>query len=162
MNDDLVKSLRVKSGLEDIGYFMVGISKLPGFDRIIKLSSNESPLGPSPRAIEAASVALSQAHRYPELDLEQLPQTLAEQFDLEPSMIAFGPGSDEILLRLVNTYSNVGDEVIYSVHAYMQFPIYVKRAGSTPVAALDDDFCHSVDAILACVTERTSVVLVAN
>ena len=162
MDDDLVKPLRVKSGLEDIGYYMVGISKLPGFDRIIKLSSNESPLGPSPRAIEAASVALSQAHRYPELDLEQLPQTLAEKFGLEPSMIAFGPGSDEILLRLVNTYSNVEDEVIYSAHAYMQFPIYVKRAGSTPVAALDDDFRHSVDAILACVTERTSVVLVAN
>ncbi len=154
--------LRAKLGLDDIGYYMVGISELPGFDRIIKLSSNESPLGPSPRAIEAALATLSQAHRYPEFDGGELPRAIAERFDLDPSMIAFGPGSDELLLRLVNAYSGAGDEVIHSAHAYMQFPIYAIRAGSTPVAAHDDDFRHSVDAILGCVTERTRIVTVAN
>lgn len=166
MRDNMDKrgggSLRARPGLDDIDYYMVGISRLPGIDRIIKLSSNESPLGPSPRAVEAASAALSQAHRYPELDIDELPRAIAERFDLDPSMIAFGPGSDELLLRLVNAYSGAGDEVIYSTHAYMQFPIYAKRAGSTPVAAADDDFRHSVDAILGCLTERTRVVTVAN
>jgi histidinol-phosphate aminotransferase len=155
-------ALQAKPGLDEIGYYMVGISSLPGFDKIIKLSSNESPLGPSPRAVEAAAATLANSHRYPELNLEELPEAIAKRFGLDPSMIAFGPGSDELLLRLVNIYSGVGDEVIYSKHAYMQFPIYAKRAGSTPIAADDDDFAHSVDKMLACVTERTRVVIIAN
>ncbi len=154
--------LKPRPGLEEVGYYMVGISRLPGFNRIIKLSSNESALGPSPAAIEAASRVLKNAHRYPEFDLEGLPNGIAARFDLDPRQIAFGPGSDEVLLRLVNAYSGPGDEVIHSEHAYMQFPIYAVRAGSTPVAAADDDFRHSVDNMLAAVSDRTRIVLVAN
>ncbi len=141
---------------------MVGISKLPGFDRVIKLSSNESPLGPSPKAIAAASRAMAEAHRYPEVETEALRSALAETFGLEAARITFGAGSDELLTRLVNTYCGNGDEVIHSEHAYMQFPIYAKTAGAKPVAARDDDFRHSVDNILACVTPRTKAVIVAN
>jgi histidinol-phosphate aminotransferase len=141
---------------------MVGISKLPGFDRVIKLSSNESPLGPSPRAVEAAAQALRDAHRYPEVDMERLQQALGEHFGLDPLRIAFGAGSDDLLTRLVHTYAGPGDEVIHSAHAYMQFPIYAATAGAHPVAAPDDDFRHSVDSILDCVTDRTRVVIIAN
>lgn len=162
MDKVLPSPLTPRPGLADVGYYMVGISELPGFDRIIKLSSNESPLGPSPIALAAAAVALKEAHRYPEVGLQELPEAIAERFDLDPSKIAFGPGSDEILLRLVNIYSGPGDELIHSEHAYMQFPIYALRAGSTPVAAIDDDFRHSVDNILDCVSERTKIVLIAN
>lgn len=158
----MTSGLVARPGLDDVGFYMVGISRLPGFDRIMKLSSNESPLGPSPSAIEAATKALSDSHRYPELGLEALPNALAELFDLDAKRITFSPGSDEILLRLINSYSGPGDEVIHSEHAYMQFPIYAIRAGSTPVAAADDDFRHSVDNILGCVTDRTKIVIVAN
>ena len=151
-----------RPGLRDIDYYMVGIAKLPGFERVIKLSSNESPLGASPRAIEAAAKAVADMHRYPEVDMERLQEAIAAYFDLDPAGIAFGTGSDEILSRLVQTYAGPGDEVIHSVHAYMQFPIYAATAGAHSVAAPDDDFRHSVDAILGCVTDRTRVVIVAN
>ncbi len=154
--------LTAKNSLEDVGYYMVGISSLPGFNSIIKLSSNESPLGPSPAALAAATTALESAHRYPEVDLQELPEAIAQHFGLEPSQIAFGPGSDEILSRLVSIFSGPGEDVIHSKNAYMQFRIYALRAGSTPVAADDDDFRHSVDCILACVTKRTKIVMIAN
>ncbi len=162
MDKSVTSGILARPGLDDIGFYMVGISRLPGFDRIIKLSSNESPLGPSPAALEAAKDALADSHRYPELGLEVLPNALADLFNLDPKKITFSPGSDEILLRLINSYSGPGDEVIHSEHAYMQFPIYAIRAGSKPVAAADDDFKHSVDNILACVTKRTKIVIVAN
>ena len=151
-----------RPGLRDIDYYMVGIAKLPGFDRVIKLSSNESPLGASPRALEAAAKALEDMHRYPEVDTERLQEALAARFGLEPGRIAFGTGSDELLARLVQTYAGPGDEVIHSAHAYMQFPIYAATAGAHPVSAPDDDFRHSVDSILGCVTDRTRVVIIAN
>ncbi|MCP5087175.1 MAG: aminotransferase class I/II-fold pyridoxal phosphate-dependent enzyme [Rhodobacteraceae bacterium] len=157
-----ISLLSPKRGLEDIGHYMVGISSLPGFNSIIKLSSNESPLGPSPAALAAATAALETAHRYPEVDLQELPEAIAQRYGLEPSQIVFGPGSDEILLRLVSIFSGQGDEVIHSKNAYMQFPIYALRAGSTPIGAEDEDLKHSVDGILACVTERTKIVVVAN
>ena len=151
-----------RPGLSDIGYYMVGISKLPGFDRVIKLSSNESALGMSPAAEAAAGAALKDAHLYPEVDMERLEKAIEARFGLQSKRIAFGPGSDELLTRLVMSYAGPGDEVIHSEHAYMQFPIYAKRAGARPVAARDDDFCHSVDNILAAVTARTRVVIIAN
>ena len=161
MNEHVVVPMP-KPGLEEIGYYMVGISQLPGFDSIIKLSSNESALGPSPAAMSAAQDAIASCHRYPELGTQDLPTAIATRFGLNPSQIAFGPGSDEILLRLVSIYSGPGDEMIHSKNAYMQFPIYAKRSGSIPVAADDDDFRHSVDKILDCVTDRTKIVLIAN
>ncbi len=151
-----------KQALADVGYYMVGISSLPGFASIAKLSSNETAIGPSPRAVEAAMAAMENAHRYPELGTDALPKALAAQYGLDPKRMAFGPGSDEVLLRLISLYSGPGDEVIHSKNAYMQFPIYAMRAGSVPVAADDDDFRHSVDKILACVTERTKIVIIAN
>lgn len=157
-----VSNLTPRPGLKDIDYYMVGISKLPGFERVIKLSSNESPLGASPRAVAAGAEAMQGMHRYPEVDMELLQEALGAHFGLDPARIAFGPGSDELLTRLVRTYAGPGDEVIYSQHAYMQFPIYATTAGARPVAAPDDDFRHSVESLLAQVTDRTRVVIIAN
>lgn len=151
-----------RPGLDGIGYYMVGISKLPGFEQVIKLSSNESALGMSPAAQAAAFEAMKDAHLYPEVDMERLEEAIAARFQLQPKRIAFGPGSDELLTRLIMSYAGPGDDVIHSEHAYMQFPIYAKRAGATPVAAKDENFRHSIDRILAAVTERTRVVIIAN
>ena len=151
-----------RPGLAEIGHYMVGISKLPGFDKVAKLSSNESPVGMSPHAREAARRALADAHLYPEVDTEILRDAVAARFGLNPECICFGPGSDELLLRLVSTFSGPGDEVVFSQHAYMQFPIYAKCAGATPVAAPDTNFRHSVDKLLSRVTDRTRIVIVAN
>lgn len=155
-------TVRPKEPLAAIGYYMVGISKLPGFDEPIKLSSNESALGMSPAALAAAQQAIANGHLYPEVDTEALALALAERYDLDPARMAFGPGSDELLGRIVNTFAGPGEELIHSKNAYMQFPIYAKLAGATPVAAADRDFHYDVDTILSHVNARTRVVLIAN
>jgi histidinol-phosphate aminotransferase len=151
-----------KEALASVEYYMVGISKLPGWDQPIKLSSNESALGMSQAAVTAAQQAIQASHLYPEVDTETLAEVLAERYRLEPARMAFGPGSDELLARVVNTFAGPGEELIHSKNAYMQFPIYAMLAGATPVAANDRDFHYDVDAILAQVNDRTRVVLIAN
>jgi len=141
---------------------MVGISKLPGYDEPIKLSSNESALGMSRAALEAAQQAINTSHLYPEVDTETLAEALAERYQLDPARMAFGPGSDEILQRVVNTFAGPGEELIHSKNAYMQFPIYAMLAGATAVAANDRDFHYDVDTILSHVNPRTRIVLIAN
>ena len=151
-----------KATLQSIDYYMVGISSLPGFDKPIKLSSNESALGMSTLALEAARRAAQDAHLYPEVDTDQLAVVLGQQFNLRPERMVFGPGSDELLQRIVNTFVGPGQELVYSQNAYMQFPIYAKLAGATPVAAPDKDFHYDVDAILGCINDDTRIVLLAN
>ena len=155
-------AIKPKQQLAAVEYYMVGISKLPGWDKPIKLSSNESALGMSPAAVEAAKQAIGSSHLYPEIDTETLSEVLAERYQLDPARMAFGPGSDEILARVVNTFAGPGEELIYSKNAYMQFPIYAMLAGATPVAADDRDFHYDVDTILSHVNERTRIVLIAN
>ena len=155
-------TIKPKEPLAAVEYYMVGISKLPGWEKPIKLSSNESVLGMSPDAVEAARQAIQNAHLYPEVDTETLAEVLAERYQLEPGRMAFAPGSDEILQRIVNTFAGPGEELIHSKNAYMQFPIYALLAGAIPVAANDRDFHYDVDSILAHVNERTRVVLIAN
>ena len=155
-------TIRPKEPLVDVGYYMVGISKLPGFEQPVKLSSNESALGMSPAALAAAQQAIASSHLYPEVDTEALADALAQRYQLDPARMAFGPGSDELLQRIVNTFVGPGEELIHSKNAYMQFPIYAKLAGATPVAANDRDFHYDVDTILSHVNERTRIVLIAN
>ena len=151
-----------KQALAAVDFYMVGISKLPGWDQPVKLSSNESVLGMSPAAIEAAQKVIESSHLYPEVDTEKLAETLAERYQLEPERMAFGPGSDEVLQRVVNTFAGPGQELVHSKNAYMQFPIYAKVAGATPVAAADRDFHYDVDSILSKVNENTRILLLAN
>ncbi|MEM7292399.1 MAG: histidinol-phosphate transaminase [Pseudomonadota bacterium] len=151
-----------KEPLASIDYYMVGIAKLPGWERPVKLSSNESVLGMSPVALSAAQAAIAEGHLYPEVDTEVLAQTLAQRYGLDHQRMAFGPGSDELLQRVVNAFVGPGQELIHSKNAYMQFPIYAMLAGAIPVAAKDKNFHYDVNAILSCVTERTRVVIIAN
>ena len=155
-------TIKPKETLAAVGYYMVGISSLPGCEEPVKLSSNESALGMSAAAVEAAQQAIVGSHLYPEVDTETLAEALGERYALDPARMAFGPGSDELLARIVNTFCGPGEELIHSKNAYMQFPIYAKLAGATPVPADDDDFHYDVDTILSHVNERTRVVLIAN
>lgn len=155
-------TIKAKPVLAAIDYYMVGISKLTGFEKPVKLSSNESALGMSPEAIKAAQAAITTGHLYPEVDTEALAQAIAGEYKLDVDRMAFGPGSDELLQRIVTVFSGPGDELIHSKNAYMQFPIYAKLSGATPVAADDKDFFYDVDSILSKVTANTRVVLIAN
>ena len=145
-------AISAKPGLDSVEYYMVGISRLPGWEKPIKLSSNESVLGMSPAAVEAAQQAIINGHLYPEVDTEALAENLADRYQLDPARMAFGPGSDEVLQRVVNTFAGPGEELVHSKNAYMQFPIYAMVAGATPVAADDNDFALFSDVPGACAT----------
>jgi histidinol-phosphate aminotransferase len=151
-----------RPGILDIAPYVGGEAKVPGVTRPIRLASNESALGPSPRAIEAYRAWSDEIHRYPDGGSAELRQALARHHGLDPARIVCGSGSDELLGLLVRAYSGPGDEVLYSRHGFLMYPIAAKAAGATPVAAPEANLTCSVDALLGQVTSRTRLVFVAN
>lgn len=146
----------------DIAAYVGGESKIPGVDRIIKLSSNEGPFGPSPSASAAHSAEATNLHRYPDGGAVALRDAIGERYGLDPARIVCGAGSDEIISLLCNAYTSPGDEVLYSEHGFMMYPISAKAAGATPVTAPETNKTADVDALLDAVTENTKIVFLAN
>ncbi|MYE20472.1 MAG: histidinol-phosphate transaminase [Rhodospirillales bacterium] len=130
--------------------------------RVIKLSSNETPLGSSPLAVAAARAAADDLSRYPEPGATPLREALAEAHGLDPSRIVCGNGSDELLGLLAVAYAGNGDEVLYSRHGFLMYPIAARIAGAAPVTAPEADLVVDVEAMLAAATPRTRVCFVAN
>lgn len=128
----------------------------------IRLASNEGALGPSPRAVEALRRHAENMHRYPDGGSNELRQALGRRFNLDAGRIVCGSGSDELLSLLVRAYAGPGDEVLYSAHGFLMYPISAKTVGATPVAAPEKNLKTDVDAMLAAVTPNTKVVFIAN
>ena len=149
-------------GILDIAPYVGGDAKLEGFERPIRLASNESALGPSPKAIAAYRALAGEIHRYPDGSADELRHALGEHYGLDPARIVCGAGSDELIGLLQRAYSGPGTEVLYSRHGFLMYPIGAQAAGATPVAAPERDLTADVDAILARVTERTRLVFIAN
>ena len=141
---------------------MRGLSKVEGHERVIKLSSNENPFGPSPLAVAAALAELDTMHLYPEAGQTALRKAIGQRFALDPGCLFCGAGSDQILAMLVQAYTEPGDEVVFSVNGFAKFKLYAMSVGAVPVAVADRDFVADVDAILAAVTDRTRLVALAN
>lgn len=151
-----------RPGILDIEPYVPGPSGDDDGRPVIKLSSNESALGPSPLAVEAARRAAGSVVRYPDGGASELREALGERWSLDPTRIVCGNGSDELLAMLARVYAGPGDEVLYSRHGFALYPIVARAAGATPVAAPEIDFRADVDAMLAAATERTKVVFLAN
>ncbi len=153
---------RPKPGILDIAPYVGGESKIPGVKRVIKLASNESPLGPSPKAIAAYRKAAKELHRYPDGGADHLRAALAELYGLEAERIVCGAGSDELIAMLCRAYAGEGDEVLYSEYGFLMYAISAKSAGATPVKAPERELTADVDALLARVTPKTRLVFLAN
>ena len=151
-----------RPGILDIAPYVGGASKAPGAARIIKLSSNEGAFGPSPKAIEAYRAAAATIHRYPDGHADALREALARRHGLDPARIVCGAGSDDLLILLVRCYAGPGDEVVYNRHGFLIYPIATQSVGATPVAVPERDLKADVDALLAAVTPRTKLVMLAN
>jgi histidinol-phosphate aminotransferase len=148
--------------IDEIHAYVPGKAKVPGGKPAIKLSANESPLGPSPLAIAAMQAAVAGAHRYPEGSAELLRQKLAALHAIEVDRIVCGTGSDELLQLIAQAYATRGDEVLFNQYGFAVYPIAAQRAGATPVEAPARDYGADVDALLAAVTPRTRVLFLAN
>jgi histidinol-phosphate aminotransferase len=134
-----------------------------GIEGAIKLASNESPIGPSPRAIEAVREALEGVHRYPDGACFALRARLAERFDVSASQLVFGCGADELLELVAKAFLGPGDEAVFAWPSFAMYPIVVQGMGAEPVQVpLDAALVHDLDAMRAAITDRTRVVFVCN
>lgn len=151
-----------RPGVLGIKPYVGGESHLPGHDRVIKLASNESALGPSPRAAAAVRASAATMHRYPDGGATELRQQLGARHGLDPARIVCGAGSDELLQLLCRAYAGPGDEVLFSQHGFLVYPIAAQACGAIPVTAAERNLTASVDNLLAAVTPRTKIVFIAN
>ena len=159
---EMTQTLRPQPGILDIALYVGGESRLEGHAEVLKLSSNENPHGPSPRAIEAFRAAAGELHRYPSTDHRALREAIGEVHGLDPDRIICGVGSDEVLQMVAQAYAGSGDEVILTEHGFSMYPILAKMVGAAPVTVRESDRTVDVDSILAAVTERTRLVFLAN
>ena len=151
-----------RPGILDIVAYVPGESGVPGGMTPIKLSSNETPLGPSPKAIAAFQAEANHLERYPDGTAAKLRHAIARVYGLNPERIVCGSGSDELLMMIARAYLGPGDEAIYTTHGFLVYKIQIQACGATPVVAPEKDYKTDVDAILNCVTARTKVVFLAN
>jgi histidinol-phosphate aminotransferase len=146
----------------DIEAYVPGSSEAPGAAKVYKLSSNETPLGPSPRAIEAFRSAAGELEFYPDGSHTALREAIAHRYGLDPTRIVCGNGSDDLLHLLSGAFVGPGDEGIITTHAFLVFPIAIRAAGGTPIVAPETKLAADVDEILDRVTARTKIVFLAN
>jgi histidinol-phosphate aminotransferase len=151
-----------RPGILDITPYVGGEAKAPGIEQPIRLASNESALGPSSKAIAAYRALAGEIHRYPDGNAHELREALGRQHGLDPARIVCGAGSDELITLLLRCFAGPGDEVIYSRHGFLMYPINTLAVGATPIAVPERELTVDVDAVLARVTDRTRIVFIAN
>jgi histidinol-phosphate aminotransferase len=151
-----------RPGILDIEPYVGGKSTLDGHTKVIKLASNESALGPSPRAVEALRKAAETMHRYPDGGSLALREAIGKRFGLDPARIVCGTGSDELISLMCRAYCGPGDEVLYSKYGFLMYPIAALASGAKPVDAPEKNFRMDVDALLARANARTKLCFVAN
>ena len=128
----------------------------------IKLSANESALGPSPKAVREYNKVSKNFKRYPDPDGVSLRKILGKKFKLDPNRIILGSGSDQIFEIICKAFINKNDEVIVPQYSFIIYRMYSKISGAKIIYAKEKKFRVSIDNILSCVTKKTKVVFLAN
>ena len=151
-----------KPGILDITAYVGGKSKVEGVQNPIKLSSNENALGASPLAREAYLAAAERLHVYPDGQASGIREAVARTYGLEPERLMFGCGSDEIFSLLCQVYLEPGDNMVQSQYGFLAFRIGAYAMQAQVRFAPEREHTAQVDAILACVDDRTRIVFLAN
>ena len=149
-------------GIMETELYVGGKASIAGRSDVLKLSSNENPLGVPESARQALIDAASGVHIYPSTDHADLRAAIGEVHGLDPERIICGVGSDEVLQFVVQAFSGPGDEIIYTEHGFSMYPILAHMSGATPVKVPERERVVDVDAILGGVTEKTRIVFIAN
>jgi len=151
-----------RPGILDIEAYVPGKSAAPAGVKLHKLSSNETPLGPSPKAVAAYGALAGKLELYPDGSSTKLRQAIAARYGLDAGRIICGTGSDELLQLVARAYLGDGDEGIFTEHGFLVYRIAILACGGRPVVAPETNLTADVDAILAAVTPRTKIVFLAN
>jgi len=134
-----------------------------GLDHVVKLASNENPLGPGPKALEAIEKASSEVGRYPDGNGFELKQAIATHLSVKSDGITLGNGSNDILELVARAYvCREEDEVIFSQYAFVVYPLVTQALGATAVVTTANKFGHDLDAMLESITDNTKLIFVAN
>lgn len=133
-----------------------------GIRNIIKLASNENPLGPSPVALQAARTALADVTRYPDGSGYRLKRKLAGRLGVDESGITLGNGSNDLLEFIARVWLGPGTECIFSAHAFAVYPLVTQAAGARAVVVPAKDWGHDLAAMADAVTDATRVIFIAN
>ena len=155
-------ALTPQPGIMEIELYQGGKSAIAGRTDVLKLSSNENPLGPVPAALDAVAAAARDMHRYPSTDHAALRTAIGEVWGVEPDRVICGVGSDEVLQFVTQAFAGPGDEIIHTEHGFSLYPVLIHMAGATPVCVPERERVVDVDAILGAVTDRTRIVLLTN
>ena len=142
--------------------YIGGLSKYKKIDRPIKLSANESALGPSPKAIGAFERDKENILNYPESDSNYLRETISKKFNIDSTRIICGAGSDQIFDLTCKLFLEPGDEVIVTEFGFIMHRIYAELHGAKVLFAKEKNYQASVDEILKKVTDKTKIVFIAN
>ncbi|MBN9311132.1 histidinol-phosphate transaminase [Devosia sp.] len=149
-------------GILEIAPYVPGRSDTPAGVKLVKLSANESPLGASPRAIEAYKALADRLYVYPEGSSRELRTALGEVHGIPPERIVCGFGSDDILHLLAQVYLGAGDQAVMSQYGFNVYPIITRGASAEIIMAPETDYRADIGNILRAVTPRTKVVFLAN
>lgn len=142
--------------------YVQGQSEIRGISNPIKLSSNEAPFGPSPRALAIIDREKPHLHRYPDGDQTELRNALSRKYGLEPSRILCGNGSEELILLLIRTFIEPGDELVMSEFGFIMYEVHGQAQGARIVRAPERNYRTDIDAILHSVSDKTKIVAIAN
>ena len=154
--------IKPKPGIMDIELYVGGKSHAVGVENTVKLSSNENPFGPSPKAKDAYIKQSDSLAVYPSSDHSALRLAIAENNGLNAEQIICGNGSDEIITFLCQAFASVGDEVLFTEHGFGMYRICALGVGASPIVALEKERVTNVDALIDCCTANTKLIFVAN
>lgn len=147
--------------LLEIENYVPGKSKI-GDKKIIKLSSNENALGASPRAISAYKNHAEKIFRYADGSCAELREALAKKNKISAQRIVCGAGSDELIALLTQAFAGIDDEIIYSEHGFLMYPISAKRVGAKAVKVKEKNLRADVNSMIAAITPKTKIIFLAN
>ena len=133
-----------------------------GITDIVKLASNENPLGPSPKALDAIRAVLPQLTRYPDGNGYRLKQALADKLDVTTQQITLGNGSNDVLELIARCYLNAHAACVYSQHAFAVYPIVTQALGAQHLVVAAKNWGHDLDAMAGAITDKTRLVFIAN
>jgi histidinol-phosphate aminotransferase len=133
-----------------------------GLADVVKMASNENPLGPSPKAIQAMQEALATSHIYPDGAARVLKRAIAERYDVTPEQVFIGNGSDEVIFLLAAAYLEPSDAVAFATPTFSEYAYATRMLGAQEIAVPLSDETIDLDAMLAAITPQTKLVFVCN
>lgn len=159
--------LPANQGIAQISPYQAGkpideLKRELGLTDIVKLASNENPLGCSPQAMRAMQAALAEVGRYPDGNGFDLKSTISQLFDVNMNQITLGNGSNDILELVARTFLAAGNSAVYSQHAFAVYPLVVQAVGAVGIEVPAKDFGHDLSAMAKAVRDDTRVIFIAN